>query len=112
MGITFVENDGECGGVCVEKVSETGSAFSATPAIKANDQLVAVDGDLVFGKDYDSAIGMIKSSSGETTKLVFYRGPTQFLYGPTKPDDKWYVTNFGLNGEGLVEAEDSDLGDV
>ena len=32
-------------------------------------------------------------ASGETTKLVFFRGPTMFLYGPTKPDDEWYKSN-------------------
>ena len=32
-------------------------------------------------------------ASGETTKLVFFRGPTMFLYGPTKPDDDWYKSN-------------------
>ena len=35
----------------------------------------------------------IKASSGDTARLVFFRGPTNFLYGPTKPDDEWYRSN-------------------
>ena len=35
----------------------------------------------------------IKAAPGETTKLVFFRGPTMFLYGPTKPDAEWYKSN-------------------
>ena len=38
----------------------------------------------------------IGASQAEKTKLVFYRGPTTFLYGPTQPADEWYVS------EGLV----------
>ena len=41
-------------------------------------------------------LGMIGASQAEKTKLVFYRGPTTFLYGPTQPADEWYVS------EGLV----------
>jgi len=35
----------------------------------------------------------IKAAPGDTTKLIFFRGPTMFLYGPTKPDEEWYKSN-------------------
>ena len=35
----------------------------------------------------------IKAAPGDTTKLIFFRGPTMFLYGPTKPDAEWYKSN-------------------
>merc|ERR1712146_769405 len=87
MGIAFVENEGECGGVYVEELLESGSAREATPSLLPSDQLVAVDGSLVLGWQFDPALDSIKSSTGETTRLIFFRGPTSFLYGPTKPAD-------------------------
>jgi len=89
MGIAFVENDGECGGVYVDQVLADGSASSeAAPLIKG-DQLVGVDASVVVGADFDSALDVIKASTGDTTKLTFFRGPTAFLYGPTAPSSEW-----------------------
>lgn len=93
MGISFVENDGECGGVFIEEVLPTGSAAAASPALLASDQLVSVDGSLVLGVPFDAALDAIKATTGETTKLVFFRGPTSFLYGPTAPAAEWYAEN-------------------
>lgn len=91
MGLAFVENEVECGGVFVEEVLESGSANGC--GVAPRDQLVAVDKTLVLGWDCDNALEAITTSQGETTKLVFFRGPTAFLYGPTKPDDEWYQSN-------------------
>merc|ERR1712008_662457 len=71
MGIAFVENAGDCKGLVVEEVMDTGSAAASEKSIISGDQLVA----------------------GDTVKLVFFRGPTNFLYGPTKPDEEWYRSN-------------------
>jgi len=92
MGIAFVENTGECNGLVVDEVLPTGSAAASEKAIASGDQLVAVDTTLVLGNDFDTGLEAIKAS-GETTKLVFFRGPTNFLYGPTKPDEEWYKSN-------------------
>ena len=92
MGIAFVENVGDCNGLVVDEVLPTGSAAASEKAIASGDQLVAVDTTLVLGNDFDTGLEAIKAS-GETTKLVFFRGPTMFLYGPTKPDDEWYKSN-------------------
>ena len=174
MGIAFVENAGDCKGLVVEEVMDTGSAAASEKSIISGDQLVAVDTTLVLGNDFDTGLGVrpsylpyplsyprpshdasegrsagawrvrggdscarlhatpwphshtphcghtatqphshtathtatpcacspprlreqaIKSSSGDTVKLVFFRGPTNFLYGPTKPDEEWYRSN-------------------
>merc|ERR1712086_120173 len=86
------ENVGDCNGLVVDEVLPTGSAAASEKAIASGDQLVAVDTTLVLGNDFDTGLEAIKAS-GETTKLVFFRGPTMFLYGPTKPDDEWYKSN-------------------
>lgn len=88
MGIKFIENeDGK--GIVVEEIIATGSAASSGADIKPGDQLVAVDGALVLGFDFDAALNAIVDSTGETVKLNFFRGPAQFLYGPTRPSDEW-----------------------
>lgn len=91
MGIAFVENDGSSGGVYVDEVLPEGSAAGCATPLSKGDQLVGVDKALVAGADFDSALDAIKSASGATTKLTFYRGPTAFLYGPTKPSPEWYA---------------------
>ena len=90
MGIAFVENDGASGGVYIDEVLAEGSAASSATALSKGDQLVGVDKTVVAGCDFDTALDAIKAASGDTTKLTFYRGPTAFLYGPTKPDEAWY----------------------
>ena len=91
MGIAFVENDNESGGVYVDQVMGEGSAASMAAPLTKGDQLVGVDTVLVAGADFDTALDAIKASSGGTTKLTFFRGPTAFLYGPTKPSAEWYA---------------------
>lgn len=93
MGIAFVENEGGCGGIFVDEVLSSGSAASASPALARRDQLVAVDTTLVLGAEFDAALGAIQTSPGEVTRLIFFRGPTSFLYGPTKASEEWYQEN-------------------
>ncbi len=73
MGIAFVENEGGCGGVYVDEVLTEGSATDS--GLRRGDQLVAVDGTLMLGCDFDVALDSIKGSSADATKLVFFRGP-------------------------------------
>jgi len=90
MGIAFVENDGDNSGVYVDEVLSDGSAASSAAPLIKGDQLVGVDSTPVAGASFDSAIDVIKGTTGETTKLTFFRGPTAFLYGPTAPSEQWY----------------------
>jgi C-terminal processing protease CtpA/Prc len=93
MGIAFVENDGESGGVYVDEVLAEGSAASCGVRLEKGDQLIGVDATLVAGASFDTALDAIKAAAGDATKLTFYRGPTTFLYGPTKPTPEWYAEN-------------------
>ena len=92
MGIAFVENEGEMGGVFVDQVLFEGSASSEKAPLVKGDQLVGVDTKPVNGASFDAALDAIKAASGEKTKLTFFRGPTVFLYGPTAPNTEWYET--------------------
>lgn len=91
MGIAFVENEKDCGGVFVDEIMAEGSASSEAAPLLSGDQLVGVDTTSVIGSDFDTAIDAIKGTSGEKTKLTFFRGPTAFLYGPTAPSAEWYA---------------------
>lgn len=93
MGIAFVSNDGDCGGVYIDELLAEGSASSSAVSLTKGDQLVACDSTLLLGADFDTALDAIKSSAGDTCKLVFFRGPTTFLYGPTQPTVEWYTEN-------------------
>ena len=95
MGIAFVENDRDCGGVYVDEVLAEGSAKSKNAPLLKGDQLVGVDALAVIGADFDQAIAAIKQTESETTKLTFFRGPTAFLYGPTAPSPEWYAEFLG-----------------
>lgn len=88
MGIKFIENeDGK--GIAVEELVATGSAAAGGVDVLPGDQLVAVDGEMVLGYDFDAALGTIMNSSADTVKLSLFRGPAQFLYGPTRPSTEW-----------------------
>ena len=91
MGIAFVENDGEAGGVYVDQVLAEGSASSEGAPLAKGDQLVGVDTQVVVGSDFDAALDAIKAAAGARTTLTFFRGPTAFLYGPTAPSEEWYA---------------------
>mmetsp|Transcript_33562 Transcript_33562/g.83619 ORF Transcript_33562/g.83619 Transcript_33562/m.83619 type:complete len:188 (-) Transcript_33562:334-897(-) len=92
MGIKFVENeDGK--GIVVQALVDSGSAATTAADIKPGDQLVSVDGTLVLGLDFDTALGAIMASADSTVKMTVFRGPAQFLYGPTRPNDEWLRAN-------------------
>ena len=89
MGIAFVENEGGCGGVYVDKVLDTGSA--AGTSLAQGDQLVAVGSSTaVLGASLDAVLEAV-GASGDSTKLTLFRGPTAFLYGPTQATAEFYA---------------------
>lgn len=88
MGIVFEENDSEFGGIFVLEISE-GSAAETEGTIRPGDQLVAVGTSKVSGLAFEEALGTIIDSQEEKTKLVFFRGPSKFLYGPAGASAEW-----------------------
>lgn len=88
MGIVFEENDSEFGGIFVLEITE-GSAAETDGTVRPGDQLVSVDGKKVTGIQFEEALGAIIDSTEDKTKLVFFRGPSKFLYGPTGASTEW-----------------------
>lgn len=88
MGIVFEENDDTIGGIFAFELSE-GSIAATEGTVQPGDQLVAVGNKKVAGKTFDEALGAIIDSAEENTKLVFFRGPAKYLYGPTGASQEW-----------------------
>ncbi len=88
MGIVFEENDEEYGGIFVISLSEDGAA-EKDGTVKPGDQLVAVNEKKVSGLTFDEALGCIVDATTEKTKLTFFRGSEQQLYGPTGASKEW-----------------------
>lgn len=88
MGIVFEENDSEFGGIFVLEITD-GSNAEADGSVRPGDQLVAVGSTKVSGLAFEEALGTIIDSPDEKTKLVFFRGPAKFLYGPAGASKEW-----------------------
>jgi hypothetical protein len=89
MGIIFEENDEEYGGIFVQSLKEDSIAANREPILKPGDQLVAVNTLPVNGKPFDEALNAIVEATGETTRLVLFRGTAKQFYGPTGPSQAW-----------------------
>ena len=101
MGMVFEENDSEFGGIFVLEINE-GSSAAADGTVRPGDQLVSVGGKKVSGLQFEEALGTIIDSTEESVKLVFFRGPAKFLYGPAGASQEW-LDEFIKGGE-KVEA--------
>jgi hypothetical protein len=88
MGIVFEENDSEFGGIFALEITE-GSNAEADGTVRLGDQLVAVGTKKVSGLAFEDALGAIIDSAEEKTQLVFFRGPSKFLYGPAGASAEW-----------------------
>mmetsp|Transcript_23266 Transcript_23266/g.50404 ORF Transcript_23266/g.50404 Transcript_23266/m.50404 type:complete len:197 (-) Transcript_23266:248-838(-) len=88
MGIVFEENDSEIGGIFALELSE-GSSAETAGTVRPGDQLVAVGEKKVSGLVFEEALGTIIDSAADEVKLVFFRGPSKFLYGPAGASQEW-----------------------
>jgi len=98
MGIVFEENDVKQGGIFVLSMNEGGNA-EQLGTIKPGYQLVAVDSNEVHGLSFDAALGTIIDSTGEKTKLSFFKGDAEQFYGPTGASKEWLTEFLGANAE-------------
>lgn len=98
MGIIFEENDVKQGGIFVLSLKEGGVA-EQHGAIKPGYQLVAVDNNEVHGFSFDDALGSIIDSTSDKTKLSFFKGDAEQLYGPTGASKEWLTEFLGSNTE-------------
>merc|ERR1712232_301340 len=88
MGIVFEENDSKQGGIFVLSLKEGGIA-EQHGAVRPGYQLIAVDNNVVHGLSFDDALGSIVESTGEKTKLSFFKGDAEQFYGPTGASKEW-----------------------
>jgi len=102
MGIIFEENDSEFGGIFVQSLKEGGAA-EVDGAVKVTDQLIAVVDDDVSGLPFEDALNKVVESTGETTKLILFRGTAKQFYGPTGASKAW-VQEFIAKGGNTIEA--------
>ena len=101
MGIVFEENDSDTGGIFVLEINE-GSVAETDGTVRPGDQLVSVGEKKVSGLQFEEALGTIIDSADDAVKLVFFRGPAKFLYGPAGASQEW-LDDF-IKGEKKVEA--------
>ena len=88
MGIVFEENDKPDFGIFVTELKEDGAA-EKNGQIQLGDQLIAVNGSKVYGKEFDDALGVIIDSELPLTELLFFRGPAKQFYGKTGASEEW-----------------------
>ena len=77
LGVIFGENPEPYFGLVVDDVSEGMNAGIA--GVRIGDQLLAVNEQVVVGKDFDSVMGLLQDAPASLS-LVMYRGPASQLF--------------------------------
>jgi hypothetical protein len=77
LGVVFGENREPYCGLQIDDISEGTNGGKA--GLCVGDQLLAVDGKVVVGKDFDSVMGELIGGPADLD-LVFYRGNVKSLY--------------------------------
>lgn len=89
LGIVFGENPDPYYGLVVDDVAEGQNGGIA--GLRVGDQLMAVNGEVVVGQDFDSVMNKLVAASGRM-ELVLYRGPVSAMYTILTNqlgDDEW-----------------------
>eukprot|EP00428_Durinskia_dybowskii_P014078 CAMPEP_0170230228 /NCGR_PEP_ID=MMETSP0116_2-20130129/14845_1 /TAXON_ID=400756 /ORGANISM="Durinskia baltica, Strain CSIRO CS-38" /LENGTH=223 /DNA_ID=CAMNT_0010480993 /DNA_START=61 /DNA_END=732 /DNA_ORIENTATION=- len=77
LGVVFGENPDPYYGLVVDDVAEGLNGGKA--GLRVGDQLMAINGNVVVGKEFDTVMGLLQSASGQLD-LVLYRGPVSSLF--------------------------------
>jgi PDZ domain len=77
LGIIFGENPEPYFGLVVDDVSEGMNGGKA--GLRVGDQLLAINGQVVVGKDFDTVMSLLQQES-TVLDLVLYRGPVRQLF--------------------------------
>lgn len=77
LGVVFEENSQPYGGLRVVDI-EIGSEGGRV-GMKYGDQLLAVNGEICIGDDFDTAMGLMKKSP-DNMELLLFKGPPKNLY--------------------------------
>ncbi|KAG7336981.1 hypothetical protein IV203_016375 [Nitzschia inconspicua] len=97
LGIIFGENPEPYFGLVVDDVAEGMNGGKA--GLRVGDQLLAVNGNVVVGKDFDSVMSLLQQDS-EVLDLVLYRGPVRQLFT--------VLGNQLQDGESIQDDDDDD----
>jgi hypothetical protein len=98
LGVIFGENPDPYGGLVVDDVALGLNGGAA--GLKAGDQLLSINGNLVIGKDFDETMETLRDA--ETLDLMLFRGPAKLLYQ--------ILENQGTQIEEEEEEEEDDEG--
>jgi hypothetical protein len=98
LAVVFGENPDPYFGMGVDDVSE--GLNGGVAGLRVGDQLLAVNGEVVVGKDFDSIMRFLQDAP-TSLDLVMYRGPVRTLYT--------ILSNRMDEGESV--REDDDKGD-
>lgn len=108
MGILFEENEDEqYGGAFVAEINE-GCSAAADGTICRGDQLIAIGQKRVSGMDFQDVMTLILGNTEAKTKLSFFRGPAESLYGPAGASVEWLDEFVAERGEEAALVEDSE----
>ncbi len=77
LGVVFGENPDPYLGLVVDDVAEGLNGGKA--GMRMGDQLMAVNENVVVGKDFDNVMGLLQEEP-TTLRLIMYRGPVTQLY--------------------------------
>jgi hypothetical protein len=77
IGVVFGENSAPYDGLRVDEI-EDGSEGERV-GIQYGDQLLAVNGDICIGDDFDTAMGLLRNAPKDM-ELLMYKGPAKNLY--------------------------------
>lgn len=97
LGIVFGENPDPYFGLVVDDVAEGMNGGKA--GLRVGDQLLAVNEQVVVGKDFDSVMSMFQQDS-TTLDLLLYRGPVRQLFT--------VLGNQLEEGESIQDDDDDD----
>jgi hypothetical protein len=76
LGVIFGENPAPYGGLVVDDVALGLNGGAA--GLKIGDQLIAINGDVVIGGDFDDTMDVLRDA--EILDLMLFRGPAKLLY--------------------------------
>lgn len=102
LGVIFGENPPPYQGLVVDDISE--GMNGGKSGLRQGDQLVAVNGKVIIGFDFDSAMSkMTGDDAGPVLDLALYRGPVRQLYT--------ILGNQLEEGETVASDDDEDDGE-
>jgi hypothetical protein len=107
LGVVFGENPEPYFGLVVDDVSEGMNAGRA--GVRMRDQLLAINGKVVVGKDFDSVMNILQEEQG-TLELVLHRGPVRDLFtilGNQLGDDESFDDDDDDEGEEAVIMDEN-----